>query len=469
MPVAMSIKVNFAYKSLLTVSFYLMSFISFPYISRIFGVERLGLVNFVDNTVSYFLLFATMGINVLGIREIAAVKDDHIARSRVAAAILGINLLFTLVTLVVYFIVVASVPRLSQYSELFYIGSVKILFTAFLGEWFFTGIENFRYITLRSVAIRGCFIAAIFLFIRHAEQYWIYWLLSVAVVVINAVVNMAYVRRYIVFRWRDLFDLRYLKSNITLGVYAIMTSMYLTFNVMYLGLVTDTVEVGYYTTAFKLYSVVLGFFTAFASVMLPRMSAIMAQGDKVQFERLIDKSFSAVAIFSMPIIICAIILAPQIIFVLAGAGYEGAVLPMQIIMPAIALVGVSQVMTLQVLMPLKKDKILLIISIVGALTSLVANVLITKRLQSVGSAIILLGAEVIVTLLYIVFIRRKVGIRVPIIIFFREALLSVPSAIIAIVSVRYISNPFVALAVGGILAVAIWGVLHLKSLKMIWR
>ena len=464
----MSIKVNFAYKSLLTVSFYLMSFISFPYISRIFGVERLGLVNFVDNTVSYFLLFATMGINVLGVREIAAVKNDDIARNRVAAAILGINLLFTVATLVVYFIVVATVPRLSQYSELFYIGAVKILFTAFMIEWFFTGIENFRYITLRSVAIRGCYIVSIFLFIRHAEQYRLYWLLSVAVVVINAVVNMAYVRRYLVLRWRDMFSLHYLKSNVTLGVYAIMTSMYLTFNVMYLGLVTDNVEVGYYTTAFKLYSVVLGFFTAFASVMLPRMSAIMAEGDKEQFERLILKSFSAVAMFSTPIIICSIILAPQIVFVLAGAGYEGAVLPMQIIMPAIALVGVSQVMTLQVLMPLKKDKVLLLISIVGAVASLVANMLITKRLQSVGSAIILLGAEVVVTLLYTIFIRRKVGIRVPITAFFREVVLSAPSAVIATIAVRCIGNPFISLAVGGTLAVAVWGVIHLKRLREIW-
>ena len=71
-------------------------------------------MNFVDNTVSYFLLFATMGINVLGVREIAAVKNDDIARNSVAAAILGINLLFTVATLVVYFIVVATVPRLSQ-------------------------------------------------------------------------------------------------------------------------------------------------------------------------------------------------------------------------------------------------------------------------------------------------------------------------------------------------------------------
>ena len=137
----MSIKVNFAYRSLIVVSFYLMSFISFPYISRIFGVANLGLVNFVDNTVNYFLLFATMGINVLGVREIAATKSDPKLCSQVFANVLGINLLFTAITIIIYLIIVVNVPKLSQYSELFYIGSAKIVMTAFMVEWFFTGIE----------------------------------------------------------------------------------------------------------------------------------------------------------------------------------------------------------------------------------------------------------------------------------------------------------------------------------------
>ena len=72
-----SIKRNVAYKFLLTVSTYIMGFITFPYISRVFGVEKLGLVNFVDNTVNYFLLFATMGISLLGVREIATVKNSR--------------------------------------------------------------------------------------------------------------------------------------------------------------------------------------------------------------------------------------------------------------------------------------------------------------------------------------------------------------------------------------------------------
>ena len=140
-----SIKKNFAYKSVLTLSTYLINFITFPYVARVLGVERIGLVNFVDNTVNYFLLFATMGVGLLGVREIAAVKEDKKRRDQVYSSVLALNLLFTLVSLGIYLLCVVTIPKLCQYDELFYIGTAKILFTVFLVEWFFTGVENFRY------------------------------------------------------------------------------------------------------------------------------------------------------------------------------------------------------------------------------------------------------------------------------------------------------------------------------------
>ena len=138
----LSIKKNFAYKSILTLSTYLINFITFPYVARVLGVERIGLVNFVDNTVNYFLLFATMGVGLLGVREIAAVKEDKKRRDQVYSNVLALNLLFTLVSLGIYLLCVVTIPKLCQYDELFYIGTAKILFTVFLVEWFFTGVEN---------------------------------------------------------------------------------------------------------------------------------------------------------------------------------------------------------------------------------------------------------------------------------------------------------------------------------------
>ena len=243
---------NLAYKGVLTISNYIIGFVTFPYISRVFGVEKLGLINFVDNTINYFLLFATMGIGMLGVREIAAVKNNPSERNKVFSNILGLNLCFTVATLCIYLLVVALVPKLSQYAELFYIGAAKILFSAFLVEWFFTGIEDFKYITLRSVAVKTAYVIAVFVFVRQKEDYVLYFLLTTGIVVVNSIINLLHVRQHINIICSELLKTRYLKSNISLGIYSIMTSMYLTFNVMYLGLVSNNTQVGYYTTAFKL-------------------------------------------------------------------------------------------------------------------------------------------------------------------------------------------------------------------------
>ena len=438
-----SIKKNFAYKSVLTLSTYLIKFITFPYVARVLGVERIGLVNFVDNTVNYFLLFATMGVGLLGVREIAAVKEDKKRRDQVYSNVLALNLLFTLVSLGIYLLCVVTIPKLCQYDELFYIGTAKILFTVFLVEWFFTGVENFRYITLRSILIKVLYIISVFLFVRDTSDYRLYFILTVGVVVLNALINQLYIREFVRVRWNNIQLFKYLKQNVTLGIYTLMTSMYLTFNVMYLGLVSNNTEVGYYTTAFKLYSVVLGFFTAFTNVMLPRMSSLLANGEKDRFQELVNRSFSVMSTCCIPLILCSMIMAPQIVYILSGPGYEGAILPMRIIMPAAFAVGVAQVLAIQVLMPMKKDKVLLVASIIGAVVSLLINLLVVPYIESVGSAVVLLCSEAVVTGAYLWYVLSHKLTLISVKTIGKSVLYSLPSVVVCWGCGRWIENEFV--------------------------
>ena len=438
-----SIKKNFAYKSVLTLSTYLINFITFPYVARVLGVERIGLVNFVDNTVNYFLLFATMGVGLLGVREIAAVKEDKTRRDQVYSSVLALNLLFTLVSLGIYLLCVVTIPKLCQYDELFYIGTAKILFTVFLVEWFFTGVENFRYITLRSILIKVLYIISVFLFVRDTSDYRLYFILTVGVVVLNALINQLYIREFVRVRWNNIQLFKYLKQNVTLGIYTLMTSMYLTFNVMYLGLVSNNTEVGYYTTAFKLYSVVLGFFTAFTNVMLPRMSSLLANGEKDRFQELVNRSFSVMSTCCIPLILCSMIMAPQIVYILSGPGYEGAILPMRIIMPAAFAVGVAQVLAIQVLMPMKKDKVLLVASIIGAVVSLLINLLVVPYIESVGSAVVLLCSEAVVTGAYLWYVLSHKLTLISVKTIGKSVLYSLPSVVVCWGCGRWIENEFV--------------------------
>ena len=456
-----SIKKNFAYKSVLTLSTYLINFITFPYVARVLGVERIGLVNFVDNTVNYFLLFATMGVGLLGVREIAAVKEDKKRRDQVYSSMLALNLLFTLVSLGIYLLCISTIPKLCQYDELFYIGTAKILFTVFLVEWFFTGVENFRYITLRSILIKVLYIISVFLFVRDTSDYRLYFILTVGVVVLNALINQLYIRKFVRVRWNNIQLFKYLKQNVTLGIYTLMTSMYLTFNVMYLGLVSNNTEVGYYTTAFKLYSVILGFFTAFTNVMLPRMSSLLANGEKDRFQELVNRSFSVMATCCIPLILCSMIMAPQIVYILSGPGYEGAILPMRIIMPAAFAVGVAQVLAIQVLMPMKKDKVLLIASIIGAVVSLLINLLVVPSVKSVGSAVVLLCSEMGVTGMYVWYVLSQELILIPIKATGKNVLFSLPSVVICLGCGRWIDNELLGVGCAVVLAGILWMLLQI--------
>ena len=460
-----SIKKNFAYKSVLNLSSYLAAFIVFPYTSRLFGPDRIGIVNFVDNTVSYFLLFATMGIGLLGVREIAAVKHNERQRSRVFANIFGLNMLFTLITLVVYALAVLLIPRLAAHPEMFFIGGAKIIFTALVIEWFFSGMENFRYITLRSIAIRILYVAAIFLFVRNRDQYVLFFAITTASVIINALINIVYVRKFVSPSWHDMLDMRYTRSNITLGIYSIMTSMYLTFNVVWLGFVAGDTEVGYYTTAFKLNTVMLGLFSAFTNVMMPRMSALVDAGEKEEFQVLINKSFSAVATFSIPLVLCSMVMAPQIILLLAGDDFGGAILPMQIILPAVIMAGVAQVLAIQIIIPLKHDRILLLASGIGAAIAISINIFFVPHLASIGSAIVLLCAETAVTGTYIVYVVRKKLVKIPIKLFVRSTLISLPCVGICIACAHLIENPFIALGTAFATSVACWCAINFKELR----
>lgn len=459
-----SIKKNFVYKSFLTISTYLVSLLIFPYISRVLGVENIGLVNFVDNTINYFILFATMGVNILGVREIAFVKNDRAQLSNVFSSIIGINIIFTIVALTIYNFCIVLIPKLNQYEELFYIGSAKILFTAFLIEWLFTGIENFKYITIRACIIKIIYATSVFLFVKEEEDYVIYFILTTSVIVVNAFVNLAYSKNFVKINFRKIFSFRYLKEDLSLGVYSIMTSMYLSFNVIFLGFATNNVEVGFYTTAHKIYSVILGLFSAFTSVMLPRMSSLLVKGDDTAFEQLISKSFSAMSMFSIPIIMCCIILAPDIVYIISGPEYEGAILPMRIIMPAVLFVGIAQVLAIQVITPLKKDSILLLASIIGASISLVLNILLVHNMKSTGSAIVSLSAEIVVTSTYLIYTYNSKLVKLPLITIGRDFVASIPCAIICIMCIVVLENVFIRFSTAVVLSIIVWFLINRKKL-----
>ena len=460
-----SLKKNIIYSSILTISGYLFPLLTFPYVTRVLGVNNIGICDFVDSIVQYFIIFSMMGVSTVGIREVAKAKSNREELSKTYSSLIVLNLLFTFIAIGILFLCIPFVTKMQCYSEMFYIGAAKILANSLLIEWLYKGLENFRYITVRTVIVRSIYVLSVFLFVKEAEDYDIYFFLTTMMFVVNAVVNVAYSRNFVDFRFRNIAFRPYIKSYIVLGVYMILTNLYTTFNVMYLGFVTDERQVGFYTTATKLYASIMSFFTAFTGVMMPRMSSLLSEGKIDEFRRMTTKSVEVLLAFAMPMIIISEICAPQIINVIAGTGFEGSIMPMRIVMPLMLIIGYEQIIIIQMLTPMKKDSAILTNSIIGASVSIIFNILVVSRYGSNGTAAVWVVSEISVLLSAQYFVAKYIGYKMPFHAFTKRLFLAIPLIVVCWFVNKFIIEKFFSLFIVVAVVAVCWLLIETMILK----
>ncbi len=408
-----NIKINFFYSSILTGANYLFPLLVYPYISRVLGVSNIGLINFIDSIINYLILFSTMGIAILGIREIAMAKNDFNKLSQTFCSLFTLTAIATIVMVIVLIILTLYVPPLKKDSTMMYIGAIKLISNFFLVEWFYKGLEDFKYITIRSILVRCLYVICVFIFVKEENDTNIYFLITSLSITINALINVANVKKYIIPNFRNLNFKPYIRSFFILGLYSILTSMYTTFNVTFLGFARGDIEVGYYATATKVYGILLAIYTAFTGVMIPRMAQLAENQNIDKFKSLIHKSCSILFSFSIPFIIVIELLVPQFIYIISGPGYEQAALSMRIIIPLMLIIGYEQIIVMQGLMPLKGDKDIFRNSFFGAIVGVVLNIILVKKLGSAGSAIVWLVSEILILILSQLSINKILGTKFP--------------------------------------------------------
>lgn len=327
---------------------------------------------------------------------------------------MAINGITTLIALIVLIILTYFISELHQNKEMMWYGALKLISNFFLIEWFYKGIENFKFITTRTIIVKCFFVVSVFIFVRERTDYRTYYLLSVLMITGNAIINAIFSSRFVNFKLRLIKLREYTRSFFILGLYFFLTSLFTTFNIVYLGFITNDTQVGYYTTATKLYSILLALYSGVTTVLMPRMSHLLSQNKMDEFKVLVGKSTSLLFSFSLPLIIFCIIFAPQIILLISGPGYEGAVTPMRIIMPLMLVIGYEQIQVVQCLMPLKQDKTVMINSGIGAVIGVALNLILVPRLASVGSAITWAIAEFSILILSQIVLQRLYHFNFPI-------------------------------------------------------
>jgi O-antigen/teichoic acid export membrane protein len=185
-----SLKKNIFYSGILTTANYIFPLLTYPYVSRVLGVANIGVCNFVDSIINYFLIFSALGIGTVGIREIAKHKSNQNELQETFSKLFTINTISTTIALVVLLISMHTIPRLGENYELMWVGVLKLVFNYLLIEWFFKGLEDFKYVTNRTLIVRCVYVASVFIFVRDASDVVVYYFLLSSTIVVNAIINV---------------------------------------------------------------------------------------------------------------------------------------------------------------------------------------------------------------------------------------------------------------------------------------
>ena len=404
-----SLKLNFIMNAILTMSSFLFPLISFPYVSRILGPEGTGKVDFATSLIAYFLMFAQLGIPTYGVRACAKVRDDKRLLTKTAQELLIINLVMSVISYAVLALAVIFVPRLRQDRVLYILISLTIIFNTIGMEWLYKALEQYTYITVRSILFKIVSLVAMFLLVRQEDDYVIYGGITILASSASFLMNFFHARKYISLRPVGGYEFTpHLKAVMVFFAMACATTVYTNMDKVMLGVMATDVDVGYYGAASRIKSILVSIVTSLGTVLLPRASYYVQHGQMDEFKKISRKALNFVVVAATPLMLYFILYAKDGILLLSGEEYLGAVFPMQLIMPTLLFIGLTNILGIQILVPTGREKVVLYSVIVGAVTDVVCNLLLIPKYLAAGAALSNMIAEAAVLVFQIVALRKEV-------------------------------------------------------------
>ena len=392
-----SLKLNFVMNAILTMSSFIFPLISYPYVSRILLPEGTGKVSFATSLIAYFIMFAQLGIPTYGVRACSRVRDDRQALTRTAQELLIINLIMTALSYTALFLALLFVPRLRAERTLYLLVSLSMIFNTIGMEWLYKALEQYTYITVRSIVFKIVALIAMFVLIHSREDYVIYGGITILASSASGICNFVHARRFISLRPVGGYRFRpHLKAVAVFFAMACASTVYTNLDTVMLGFMTSDETVGYYNAAVRIKSILVSIVTSLGAVLLPRASYYVERGEMDRFRQITRKALNFVFLAAVPMMIYFMVFAKQGIFLLSGENYAGAVRPMQWIMPTLLFIGLSNVLGIQILVPLNREKVVLWSIIAGAAVDVVLNVALIPQYGASGAAAATSVAELVV-------------------------------------------------------------------------
>lgn len=404
-----NVQTNTIYNTIKSVSAVVFPLISFPYISRVLLTEGVGKINFGNSIISYFSLIASLGITTYAVRECAKVRQDAGKLSQTASQMFSINMLTTFIAYALLALTLVFARPLQDYRQLIVVQSTVILFTTLGADWLNTAMEDFRFITLRTVFFQILSLVLMFLFVKGPEHYMRYAIISVISGSGANIVNMFYRRKYCKVSFTTDMQLRRHLTPILLMFSLMLTqTIYVNSDITILGLFHGDHEVGLYSTAVKIYTIVNTTVASVAFVLMPKLSYWFSEDNYGEINKLLRYGLNFIVVLGFPCIVGLNAITVEIIQIMAGEQYLGAVPSLHILTIAMLMSFLGGFIGNLILLPSGREKICLRTSMISATLNIVLNLIFIPLFGSIAAAVTTATAETAGFLINIHHVEKRV-------------------------------------------------------------
>lgn len=381
-------------RSLLKVVFPL---VTYKYVSIILGVVNVGRYNFAASIVSYFSFIAALGIYAYSVRNGVVFRDDKDKLEKFVSEIFSINLVSTGIAYGLMALLVFSSQKIKSYSSLIFILGLQIIFTTIGIEWLYSVLEDYLYITVRTIAFQIVSLVLLFLLVKDKNDVNAYAAITVISSAGSNVLNFIHARKICKFTITRKLNLKkHIAPILIIFAQNISVLVFVSSDMTLIGLLSGDYYTGIYTIATNIYKGIKTVLSALIVVSIPRLSYYWGNGDNEKFLSTIRKLFSMIMTFVFPIIVGVVFLSREMILFLSNENYVAGITSLQLLGVATLFSVLSYIYGQCILIPVHKEVVLLKATILSALINICLNFIAIPLLQQDGAAITTIIAEAFV-------------------------------------------------------------------------
>lgn len=374
--------------------------ITFPYVSRILSVKGMGIYNFSNTYVGYFILLAGLGVSTYAVREGTKYRDKKNKLEQFSSQVFTINIYSTILSYLLLIISLIIFKNLNNYVSGILVFSIQIVFTTIGTEWIYTIYEDFTYITIRSIIFQFLSIILLFLLVKRPQDYLWYAAITVFSSVGANIFNFLHARSSlkITFVKNANFKL-HLKPILIIFASSVATTLYVSSDMTILGLLKSDYEVGIYSVSVKIYTIITGLINGLLTATIPRLSMLFGQGRKKEYNSILSKLINSVSILIIPAATGVIMLSKEVVLLVAGKKYLASIFSLQIIVLTLLFSLFSVILTYCVLIPAKREKEVLKNTVIVGILNLIFNFILIPIWSYDGAALTTVLSEIIIVVL----------------------------------------------------------------------